>query len=83
MVVRIGKNRLHDDSESCRKKPFGYNSQSFIWYWNNFPVDILFSVIVTSAPELVTLPGPFHGPILELTVLGAVGPLPTSAAEFG
>nr|CAG4638006.1 EOG090X0BTB [Chydorus sphaericus] len=43
-------------------------------YCCDFPVDVLFSTLVTTAPVDVTLPVSFVGPVLDLTLFGAISP---------
>lgn len=79
--MRIGVSRLSNDSETRWNELFGNYSKSFVGNWNHFPVNVFLSILVTAAPIAVTLPIASSGPVLLLTVFGAVGPLltPTTA----
>jgi len=73
---------FHNDLHSSGKKFLGSDPESFVENGDDLPVDVLFSIFVTTAPVLVTLPVSFDGPVLGLTFFGAVGPLLATAAQF-
>jgi len=83
MTARIGESGFDDDSKSGRNQSLSSQAQSFVWNWNNFPVNILFSVIETAAPVLMTLSRSIDVPVSNLTLSGAVGPLFTATTQFG
>ncbi len=83
MAERIGENGFDDDPKSGRNKSLSNHAQSFIGNWNNFPVNVLFTVLVTAAPVLVTLSGSSDFPVGNLTLSAAVSSLLTSATKFG
>ena len=83
MSIRRRKSRLHNDFESSRKKFLCSDSKSFVWNGDDLPVDVLFTIFVTTAPVDVTLPVFFAGPVLDLTFFGAVGPLLAPTTYFG
>ena len=82
MAVPIHKDALNEGPISSWNKSFSSNSQSFFGNWDNLPVDVLFSVVVTAAPVFVTLTVPSYFPVGNLTLFGAVCSLLTTAACF-
>ena len=71
MTIWISEDRFHNDSGSSWKESFGYNSKSLVGNWDNFPVNVLFSILKFAAPVLVALAG---GPVCYLAGFRAVGP---------
>ncbi len=73
-----------NDSESRREQFLGSDSKSsFDWDWDDFPVDVLFSTLVTLAPFDVTLTVTIARPVLDLAIFGAVSPFLAPTAQFG
>ena len=72
MGISVG--RLNNDSETRWNELFGHDSKAFIGNWNHFPVNVFLSIIITAAPIAVTLPVASGGPVLLLTIFGAVCP---------
>jgi len=83
MTAMIGDSVLDDDPKSGRNQSLSSHAQSFVENWNNFPVNVLFSVLETAAPVLVTLTRSIDFPVGNLTISGAVGPLLAATAQFG
>jgi len=72
MTIWISVDRFNNDSESSWKEFFSYNSKPpFVGNWDNFPVNVLFSILKFAAPVLVALSG---GPVCYLAGSRAVGP---------
>jgi len=70
MTIRISVDWLNNDSKSSWKESFGYDSKSFVGNWDNFPINVLFSILKFAAPVLMALAS---GPVCYLTSFGAVG----------
>jgi len=81
MIVYIGVDRLNDDSVTDWKVSLGYDSETFVLNRKNFPINVLFAVLVTAAPVFVTLSGASDRPVSSLTFFGAVSP-PLAAATL-
>lgn len=80
----IGDCRFDDDSKSgWNEIAWLYNAQSFVGNRNNFPVDVLFSVLVMAAPVLVTFSRSGDSPVGNLALSGAVSSLLTATTKFG
>jgi len=79
----IGDNGLDDDPKSGRNQSLSSHAQSFVENWNNFPVNVLFSVLETAAPVLVTLSRSSDVPVGSLALYGAVGPFVAGVTKFG
>ncbi len=72
MTSMIGDSRFDDDPKSGRNQSLSYHAQSFVENWYNFPVKILFSVLETAAPVLMTLSRSSDVPVGSLALCGAV-----------
>jgi len=48
-------NRFYDYFHASREQFLGPDSKSFVYNRNDLPVDVLFSILVTTAPVDVTL----------------------------
>jgi len=83
VTIRRGVNWFDEDFETSRNKFFGSDSESFVGYGDDLPVNVLFTTLVTTAPIDVTLAISFVGPVFSLTLFGAVGPLLATATQFG
>ncbi len=70
-----GENWFDNHFHARRNNFLGPNSESFVWNGDDFPVDVLFSTLVFSAPVDVTLAISSAGPVSRLTFFGAVSPL--------
>jgi len=76
MSMERGENWFDNDFHSSGKQFHSSDAKSFVWNGDNLPVDVLLSTLgVTFAPVDVTLAVSFAGPVLDLTLLGAVCPL--------
>ena len=83
MVIQRRVSWFDDDIHAGRNKLFSSESKSFVWNWDDLPVDVLFAVLMTVAPFDVTLSVTTAGPVLDLAIFGAVSPLVASATQFG
>ena len=81
--MRVPEDGFDDDSESSRNESFGNYSQAFVGNRNNFPVDVLFSMFITTAPVFVTLSSASGFPISNLALLRAVSSFLASTTNFG
>jgi len=63
MLVRIGENGFDNDSGTSWKESLSNYSKAFIGNWNDFPVDVFFSVFVETAPVFVPLTDALDGPV--------------------
>ena len=75
MAERIGENGFDYDPRSDRNQSLCSHAQSFVGDRNNFPVNVLFSVLVAAAPVLMALSRSSDFPVGNLALSGAVGPL--------
>jgi len=83
MVKWRGENWFDDDFQSSGNQFLGSDSESFVGNGDDFPIDVFFSTLVTTAPVDVTLSVSFAGPVLDLTLFGAVSSLLAATAQFG
>jgi len=75
MIIWRRESWFHDDFHSGGNQLLGSDSESFVFNGDDLPVDVFFTIFVTTAPIDVTLPVSFDGPVGNLTYFGAVGPL--------
>ena len=80
MTVWIGEDGLDNNSVAFWKQFFGPDAQSFVGNRDDFPVDVLFSILVATAPVDVALSFSLPRPVRRLAFFRAVGSLLTSAA---
>ena len=58
MIMRIGEDGFDDDSESGWKEFFGADAQAFVGNWDDFPIDVLLTILESPAPVHVALSFP-------------------------
>ena len=79
MIVRISKDGFNEDSVAGWKESLSHDSKPFVFNRNNLPIDVFFTVIVTTTPVFMTLSGASDRPVSCLTFFRAVGPLLAAA----
>jgi len=82
MTIRGRESWFDNDFKSSRNPFLGSDSESLVWNGDYFPVNILFSTFMTSAPVDVTLAVSLDGPVGFLTFFRAVGPLLAPTTYF-
>lgn len=80
--MRISKSRFNYDPEASWKKSFSYDSESFTRDWNDFPVEALFPVFMTTAPLLMALSSSFDGPVSCLAFFRAISSFLAATTQF-
>ena len=83
MVIWRRESWFDDDFHSGGNQLLGSDSESFVYNGDDLPVDVLFAVLMASAPIGVTLSVSFLGPVGNLTHFGTVGPLLATTTQFG
>jgi len=83
VIIRRWENWFDDDFHAKWNQFLGSDSESFVWNWDDLPVDVLLSTFVTTAPVDVTLSVSFVRPVIDLTLFGAVSSLVATTAQFG